>query len=172
MNRLCRLLAACAAAAWLLSPAPVFARASTHDTNGVFRDSFLVLPEDLRDAARERKRVVLFFEAEGCQPCIKMAQTTFADKLIASKLKRGFAMYAVDLNGDRETVWIDDKPRSEKELARHLGVRGTPTILFLDEKGAVVQRLIGYQASREFAATLERGARQPPQTSSPPKPPR
>jgi thioredoxin-related protein len=47
---------------------------------------------------------------------------------------------------------------SEKALARALGIRGTPTLVFLDEKGAEVQRLVGAVPPERYAAALE-GAR-------------
>lgn len=136
-------------------PLLALAGASEHAPRGTFSDSFLVVPEDVRDAAKARKRLILFLEQEDCPACLRMARTTFADKLVAEKLRRGFVMVALDIRGARETTWVDGKARAEKELAGHLAIRGTPTVLILDERGKVAERFIGYRDPRAFAAILD-----------------
>jgi len=145
-------------AALLLAPLVALAGAVEHAPRGTFTESFLVVPEDVRDAAKAGKRLILFLEQEGCPACLKMARTTFADKAVAEKLGRRFVMVALDIHGARDTTWVDGKPRAEKELAKHLGVRGTPTVLILDERGKVAERFIGYRGPRDFAAIRDSAA--------------
>jgi len=47
---------------------------------------------------------------------------------------------------------------TEKELTRALGIQYTPTLFFLDEKGALVARLNGYLPPKRFAAALDYAA--------------
>ena len=54
---------------------------------------------------------------------------------------------------------MDGRRLSEKALAGALGVRGTPTLVFLDEKGAEVLRLVGYVPPDRFAQALQAAAR-------------
>ncbi len=144
--------------ALFLFPVLAFASASGHAPAGTFTDTFLVVSEDVRDAARAGKRLILFFEQEGCPACLKMAQTTFPDREVAKTLQRGFVMVAIDLNGARETTWLDGRARPEKELAKHLDIRATPTVLILDPHGKVVQRFVGYRDPAAFRAILEAAA--------------
>jgi thioredoxin-related protein len=61
---------------------------------------------------------------------------------------------ALNLWGDRETVWLDGKARSEKELGAFLRVQFTPTLMFLDERGEVTLRVNGYQPPERFRMAL------------------
>jgi thioredoxin-related protein len=66
---------------------------------------------------------------------------------------------ALHVFGERELQWTDGRKMREKELARELGIRGTPTLVFLDENGAVVLRRVGYVSPERFAATLAEAKR-------------
>lgn len=139
-----------------LLPAPeASAGVRDYDTRGVFQDSFLVFPDEVRDAAKAGKRVIVFFEQQGCSYCRRMAQVTFADPGIADTLKTKFYMVALDMHGSLDTVWVDGKSRTEKALAQHLNVQVTPTILFLDEQGRVLERVVGYRSPKAFRAILQ-----------------
>ncbi|HLE67695.1 MAG TPA: thioredoxin fold domain-containing protein [Burkholderiales bacterium] len=141
--------------AFLCVPLIALAGVTEHAPKGTFSDTFLIVPEDVRDAARANKRVIVFFEQEGCPACLKMARTTFADRSVSDVLRRRFVMVALDIHGARETTWLDGKPRPEKDLARYLGIQATPTVLVLDEHGKVVERFVGYRNPRAFGAILQ-----------------
>ncbi|TAK50516.1 MAG: thioredoxin family protein [Betaproteobacteria bacterium] len=144
--------------ALLLVPLLGFAGASEHAPKGTFADTFLILPEEVRDAAKAGRRVIVFFEQEGCPACLRMARTTFVDGAVTQRLRRQFVLIAVDLNGARETVWLDGVARPEKALARQLGVNATPTVLILDEQGRIAQQFVGYRDPKSFAAMLDAAA--------------
>jgi thioredoxin-related protein len=120
-----------------------------------FAESFLEFPQDVREAAREGKRLMLYFWQDGCPYCKKMAETTLADRAVAERTRRHFVAVALNLFGAREVQWIDGRRMSEKALAQALKIQATPTVLFLDEKGAVALRLVGYVAPERFAAALD-----------------
>ena len=144
--------------ALLLVPLLAFAGLTEDAPKGTFSESFLILPEDVRDAAKAGRRVVVFFEQEGCPACLKMARTTLTDGTVAERLRRRFVLLAVDIFGARETVWVDGVARSEKDLAKHLGVTGTPTVAILDEQGKRARQFVGYRDARAFLAILEAAA--------------
>jgi thioredoxin-related protein len=120
-----------------------------------FSETLLELPEDVKDAAREGKRLMIYFGQDGCPYCRQLMQTTLAQRDIVDKTRRHFVAVALNILGDREVQWTDGRRMSEKELARALQVRYTPTLLFLDEKGGVVVRLTGYVPPQRFAAALD-----------------
>lgn len=144
--------------ALLLTPLLVLAGASENAPKGTFAESFLDFPDEVRDAAKARRRVIVFFEQEGCPACLRMAKTTFVDAAVTERLKQRFVLVAIDLLGARDTVWLDGVPRAEKALAAQLGVRATPTVMILDEQGRPVQQFVGYRDPRAFQAILEAGA--------------
>lgn len=120
-----------------------------------FTESLLDFRDDVRDAAKEGKRVMVYFGQDGCPYCKALMQTNFSQKAIVDKTRRHFVAIALNLWGDREVTWTDGRTMTEKELARALKVQFTPTLLFLDERGAVVVRLNGYYAPHRFEAALD-----------------
>jgi thioredoxin-related protein len=160
--------------AWLtalLTLLPAAARSAEPGAHAIdippwFAETFLDFREDVRDAAAAGKRVMLYFGQDGCPYCKELLQTNFSQPEIVEQTRRTVLPIALNIWGDRETVWIDGARRSEKDLARHLGVQFTPTLLFLDEAGRVVARINGYYPPHRFAAALryvaEKGERREP----------
>lgn len=121
-----------------------------------FAETLLDMREDVAEAAKERKRVMLYFWLEGCPYCKTLEETTFRDPAVVGRMKREFVAVALNVKGDREVTWTDGRRTTEKELTRALGVRGTPTLLFLDENGQIAERVIGYVDARRLLALLDR----------------
>jgi thioredoxin-related protein len=132
------------------------ARAQPVEVPGWFEESFLEFPHDVKEAARDGKRLMLYFWQDGCPYCKELAQTTLADGAIVERTRRHFVGVALDIFGARQVEWIDGRRMSEKALAGALGIRGTPTLIFLDEKGAEVLRLVGAVPPARFLAALEK----------------
>jgi thioredoxin-related protein len=120
-----------------------------------FTETFLDFRQDAADAAREGKRLMIYFGQDGCPYCKLLMQTTFTETRIADKARRTLVAVALNLWGDREVTWVDGRKMSEKELGRTLGVQFTPTLLFLNEKAEVIVRLNGYQPPHRMDATLD-----------------
>lgn len=123
-----------------------------------FSQSFLDLREDTADAAKEGKRLMLYFGQDGCPYCKALMSVNFGERDIVEKTRRHFVAVALNLWGDREVTWIDARRMPEKELARVLAVQYTPTILFFDEKGGVALRLNGYLPPETFRHALDYAA--------------
>lgn len=120
-----------------------------------FAETLLDAREEAADAAKAGKHLMLYFWLANCPYCERMTKETFRDPAVLERLKRGFAPVGVNVRGDRDIVWTDGASLSEKQLTATLKVRGTPTILFLDGKGEVALRLVGYVAPAEFARALD-----------------
>lgn len=123
-----------------------------------FTESLLELRDDVRGAAAQRRRVMLYFGQDGCPYCTALMQTNFSQRSITDKTRRHFVAIALNLWGDREVTWVDGRRMSEKALGRELRVQFTPTLLFLDERGAVALRLNGYLPPHRFEAALDYAA--------------
>jgi len=139
-------------------PAPALAQdAAPHaiDIPPWFAQSFLDFREDVGDAAREGKRVMVYIGQDGCPYCTRLMTANFSQRSIVDKTRRSFVAIALNLWGDREVVWTDGRRMSEKALARALDVQFTPTLLFLDERGKVIARLDGYYPPARFEAVLD-----------------
>lgn len=128
---------------------------SAFDTPPWFTETFLDFREDAADAARDGKRLMIYFGQNGCPYCKLLMQTTFTETRIVDKAQRALVAVALNLWGDREVTWVDGRKMTEKELGRALGVQFTPTLLFLNEKSEVIVRLNGYQPPHRMDATLD-----------------
>jgi thioredoxin-related protein len=120
-----------------------------------FVETLLDFREDVADAAKENKRLLVYFGQDGCPYCKQLMETTFVETRIAAKAKKNFVAIALNLWGDREVTWIDGKRMSEKELGRMLKVQFTPTVLMFDEKAQVIARLNGYYPAHRMDAALD-----------------
>ena len=120
-----------------------------------FTESFLDLRQDVRDVAREGKRLMLYFGQDGCPYCKALMQTNFSQPAIVAKTRRRFVAIALNIWGDRDVTWTDGKVRREKELSAFLGIQFTPTLIFLDERGKVIARLNGYYPPHRFEPVLD-----------------
>ena len=123
-----------------------------------FRETLLDFREDIRDAAKDGKRLLVYFGQDGCPYCRELMRANFAQKDIAERTRRRFHAIALNIWGDREVTWTDGRTMSEKALAVSLKVQYTPTLLFLDESGAVALRLNGYYPPHQFRAALDYAA--------------
>ena len=129
------LLALCAVAGPPAFAQPAPAQPSPHaiDIPRWFTESFLDFREDVADAARAGKRLLVYIGQDGCPYCRKLMSVNFSQQIVVDKTRQHFVATALNLWGDRETTWLDGRSRSEKELARFLDVQFTPTLLFFDE---------------------------------------
>jgi len=151
-------LAALVFSAMLAAEQPARAQvASPHaiEVPAWFAESLLHLREEVRDAAGEGKRLMLYFGQDGCPYCAALMQTGFRQTAIVTKTRRHFVALAINIWGDREVTWLDGKTMSEKDLARLLKVQFTPTLIFLDEKGGIVARVNGYYPPHRLEAALD-----------------
>lgn len=120
-----------------------------------FTQSFLDFREDIADAARGGRRLLVYFGQDGCPYCTQLMVTNFSQRAIVDKTRKHFVAIALNIWGDREVAWVDGRAMREKELAAVLDVQFTPTLLFFDERGNVVARLNGYYPPQRFEAVLD-----------------
>ena len=129
--------------------------AKAQESPAWFSESLLELREDVADAARQGKRVMLYFGQDGCPYCKRLMEVNFRQAAIAAKAQKNLVALALNIWGDREVVWTDGAATTEKQLAAKLKVQFTPTLLFLDEQGGVALRMNGYYPPHEFEAALD-----------------
>ncbi len=120
-----------------------------------FKASFLDLREDVADATADGKRVMLYFYQDGCPYCEKLINTNFAQRDIVEKTRANFDVIAINMWGDTTVTDLQGNAVSEKAFALGLKVQFTPTLLFLDEQGAIALRVNGYYAPHKFMTALD-----------------
>ena len=120
------------------------------------------MPDDVAEAARAGKRVMLYFGQPGCPYCKQLMEVNFRQRPIVERMQKEFVAIELSLFGDRELTWTDGRETTEKKLAAQLKVQYTPTLIFLDEKGAIAYRVNGYYAPARFLAALDQAWGRPP----------
>lgn len=119
-----------------------------------FKESFLDIREDVKEATDANKRVILYFYQDGCPYCTKLLKDNFGKQDIADKTQKNFDVIAINMWGDRSISDFAGKETTEKGFAAELKVQYTPTLLFLDENSTVILRVNGYYAPDKFELAL------------------
>ncbi len=120
-----------------------------------FKESFLDIAEDAEEAAEAGKHVILFMHLNDCPYCAKMADENFANAPYTPFIKENFDVIQINIKGDREVAFDANTTVTEKELAKILKVRYTPTVLFLNRDNKTVLRLNGYRSVPAFKHALD-----------------
>lgn len=115
-----------------------------------FKDSFLDLKDDLADATKNGKRLMIIFTQNGCPYCNALVERNLSQKDIEELVRSKFDVMALNMWGDRHVSSLDGRSLNEKSFAEELKVQFTPTILFFNEQGQVILRLNGYLPPEKF----------------------
>ena len=110
---------------------------------GGWEDFFVAFLGDLRAEATEARRsgkagVLLMFHFEECPYCAKMKREVLSRPEVQRYFRERFASVAIDVRGAQEVTGFDGRSLPEKEFARSLGLRASPTFHFHSLDGALI----------------------------------
>jgi len=125
-----------------------------HSAPDWFKESFLEIADDVREAAEEGRHVLLFFQLNGCPYCDRMLTESFETDPLTSYIQEHFDVIAINVRGDRQIAFNAEYSATEKELSEKLNVWATPGIIFLNSDNKPVVRVDGYRAPERFALIL------------------
>lgn len=123
-----------------------------HQMPNWFKDGFLEITEDIAEAQKESKHVMLFFHMNYCPYCDRMVKDLIRNKFFVNKY---FDVIAINTKGDKEIAINELEVLSEKEFANKLDVQYTPTIVFLNKDNKIVARGNGYRGQKRFRLMLD-----------------
>ncbi|MGA0394498.1 MAG: thioredoxin family protein [Rhodospirillales bacterium] len=112
--------------------------------------TFLDLKEDLAEAKKKGKGLVILYEAPGCGSCKKLHEVNFQKSDLVKFITKNFDVMQINIFGDNEVTNFDGKVLSEKKLAQKLGIHFTPTTVFYGKKGEELFRMPGYLSPRFY----------------------
>lgn len=120
-----------------------------------FKNSFLDLRDDIKEAQSNGKRVMIYFHQRGCPYCAELINNNYSQKDIVDYTRKHFDVIEINMWGDRDVTGVDGKTLPEKKFAASQKVWFTPTIVFYDESGNVALRVNGYYPPGQFMAALK-----------------
>jgi len=102
-------------------------------TQNWFLDSFLELPDDLRESTENGKRLAIIWEQKGCPYCRETHLVNFSTPVIRDWIREHFNIIQLDIWGSRAVHDFDGEVLEERELAKKSRVTFTPTIQFFPD---------------------------------------
>jgi len=120
-----------------------------------FKSSFLHFRDDVEEARKQGRHVMVFLHLDQCPYCARMLRENFVTGESRDFMQKHFDVIGINIRGGAEVTWIDGATYSERALAGKLKAFATPTIVFLDLDGNQVLQLTGYRDPRALRAALE-----------------
>ncbi len=149
------LLLALAGAAAAQSTAGKMTGGIAYTLPGWFKPSFFDFREDVEEARKANKHVLLFLHLDECPYCARMLQENFVQGDNRAFLQQHFDVIGVNVRGASEVKWLDGRTYTEQSFSRMLKTFGTPTLVFLGPSGDVVLKMSGYRNPATLRGALE-----------------
>ncbi len=106
--------------------------------------------EALREAAQQRRPVVIDFYAVWCAPCRELDESTFRDPAVVKMAQEGFVMIKVDVTKGGNPI--------HERLLQEYGIKGVPTVVFISAGGRECRdlRLLDFLPPEQMLTRLSR----------------
>ena len=116
---------------------------------------WLPFNEGMALAAKEKKHVVIDFYTTWCHWCKVMDRETFANPEVKRYLAGNFVTIRVDAESRKDTLEYQGEKYTPVSLARRFGVRGFPSLAYLDRDGGLVTVVPGFVPAKTFLPLLQ-----------------
>lgn len=120
-----------------------------------FTLSFLELTEDLAEANKNKRGLIIYYSQGFCPYCKAFIKNNWEKKDIVAYTQKHFNVIAIDVLGSKPLTGFDNKKYTEKSYAISQRMNFTPSLDFYDTTGKLALRLNGYRPPYQFRAALE-----------------
>lgn len=109
----------------------------------------------LEKAKVDKKNIIVDFYTDWCHWCKVMDEKTFKEPGINQKLVERFVTVRLNAEDGSQTASYKGKTYSNIELTQAFGVRGFPSLLFMDMNGEIITIVPGYVPAETFLYILD-----------------
>jgi len=121
-----------------------------------FKESFLDLPEDLKESiGNGKKGIIIYFGQKRCPYCQMLMEVNFKQKEIAQYTQEHFDVIPVDIWSVEEMTDMKGNILTQSEYAKRENTSFTPSLMFFDADGKLAMKLRGYYPPYQFMAALQ-----------------
>lgn len=111
--------------------------------------------EGLAKAKTEKKNMIVDFYTDWCHWCKVMDEKTFQQEKVNKKLVERFITVRINAEDKSKTATYKGRTFSNPELTTAFGVKGYPSLAFIDPKGEVITLVPGYIPAETFLYFLD-----------------
>jgi thioredoxin-related protein len=130
--------------------------------------NWMSMNEALAAQAENPKLIFIDMYTTWCGPCKMLDKKTFSNADVIDYVNEKY--YAVKFNaeGDEQVTYLENdfgnpnydpanarRRNSQHQFARHLSIRAYPTVVFLNEKGAVLKAVKSYRSPQQLEVYLK-----------------
>ncbi len=120
-----------------------------------FNLTFLDLPDDLAEANKENRGLIIYYSQGFCPYCKAFIKNNWEKQDIIAYTQKNFDVIAIDVLGMLTVTGFDNKKYTEKQYAIAQKTNFTPSLVFFDNKGKQALKINGYRPPYQFRAALE-----------------
>lgn len=106
-------------------------------------------------AGKEKKHMIVDFYTDWCHWCKVMDEKTFSNEEVNAELAANFVTVRIDAEDKNATATYKGKTYNNVELTQAFGVRGFPSLGFLNSDGEVITLVPGYVPPETFIYILK-----------------
>ncbi len=103
----------------------------------------------------EQKTGMVVIDSDHCGFCKKLKEVTFKNESVSDILNKYYISIEVNLDNSNEILHYKKYTLTPQTFAAGLKVRGTPTLVFLDEKADILTLLPGYAPPEKMLSVLK-----------------
>ncbi len=120
------------------------------DANGI---EWISLEEAQRLSSKDGKKIMIDVYTDWCEYCKKLEENVYPDSSVVRNLNKFYHLVKLNAESDDE-IRFKGELTTHYDLAKSLGVRSYPTILFLDSHGDLILQINGYMPASDFTNML------------------
>lgn len=117
-------------------------------------NTWLPFDQGIAQAAKEKKPVVIDFYTSWCRWCKVMDEKTFSDPEVKSYLAEHFVTIRLNAESRSERYSFKGSEYTPVQLTRTFGVRGFPSLAYLDRDGELITVVPGFVPKEMFLPFL------------------